>query len=69
MRLSDFARLSPLAEGKVAVQSTSVRAVSVLHRVKRQSARDIVVESDLELIAAGKATLRLAGSRVRGSRH
>ncbi len=55
VRLSDFDRLSRLAQGKASVQSTSVRAVSVLHRVKRKSARDVVVESELELIAAGKA--------------
>jgi hypothetical protein len=55
LRLSDFERLSRMAEAKVATESTSVRAVSVLHRVKKKSARDVVVDSELELIAAGQA--------------
>jgi len=55
LRLADFARLSWLAEGAVAPPFQSVRAISALHRVARNSARDIVVDSEIELVASGRA--------------
>ncbi|HKI17761.1 MAG TPA: hypothetical protein VKA15_07760, partial [Isosphaeraceae bacterium] len=53
LRLDDYARLNRLAEAEVAPSSSSVRAVSALHRVLRKSAQDIVVETELELAAFG----------------
>ncbi len=69
VRLSDFDRLSRLAEAKAPATWTSVRAVSALHRVRTKSAQNVVVESELELIAAGRAPFQLADSRIAGSRH
>jgi hypothetical protein len=54
LRLSDFDRLTRLATVKAPVATRSVRAVAVLHRVTRKSARDVVVESEFDLIAAGE---------------
>jgi hypothetical protein len=53
LRLADFVRLSRLAEGAGAPPFGSVRAVSALHRVARNGPRDIVIDSEFELVAFG----------------
>jgi len=55
LRLADFRRLARWAKDEVTPPLTSVRAVSALHRVARKSARDIVVDSEIELVASGRA--------------
>jgi len=55
LRLGDFTRLSRLAEGEVSPPVTSVRAVSALHRIARKTEEDIVVDSEIELVASGRA--------------
>ena len=53
LRLDDYTRLSRSAEAGVEPPSSSLRAVSAVHRVFRKSAQDIVVETELELVAVG----------------
>ncbi len=55
LRLADFGRLTRWADGEVSPASGSVRAVSASHRVARKSALDIVVDSEIELVAFGRA--------------
>jgi hypothetical protein len=54
LRLTDFNRLSRLAVNGPSPPST-VTAVSAVHRVARVSAQEIIVESQLELAARGRA--------------
>ncbi len=53
LRLDDYTRLSRSAEAGVEPPSSSLRAVSAVHRVLRKSAQDVVVETELELVAFG----------------
>jgi hypothetical protein len=55
LRLADFNRLSRMAESDDASPASVVRAVGALHRVTRQSGVDVVVESEIELTASGRA--------------
>jgi hypothetical protein len=53
LRLADFERLTQLARSGASTPRSSVRAISLLHRVLRRNAGNIVVESELELVAVG----------------
>ena len=55
LRLADFTRLVRLAEAGVAPPPHSVRTVKATHHVRPRHARDVVVETELELVAAGQA--------------
>ncbi len=57
LRLSDFNRLERLARDATRrpPEPSLVRAVSALHRIARESARNIVVESEYELIVSGRS--------------
>ncbi len=54
LRLSDFNRLSRLAVNGPSPPST-VTAVSAVHRVARIAAQEIIVESQFDLVARGRA--------------
>ena len=54
LSLVDFSRLSRLAVEDVAPPFASVRALSAVHRVKRENGPNIVVESEFELMASGE---------------
>jgi hypothetical protein len=55
IRLVDFTRLTHLAESEAAPPGSWVRAVGAVHRVARKSASDVGVESEIELLASGRA--------------
>ncbi len=55
LRLADFTRLKLLAESEAPRPGSLVRAVGAVHRVDRKSAFDVVVESEIELTASGRA--------------
>ncbi len=67
LRLADFNRLSRLAEAEAVAPRGSVRAVWASHRVRRKTGREVVVETELRLVAAGQApwTWRLPVSGAR----
>jgi hypothetical protein len=54
LRLADFIRLSRWASRDIPAPVKSVRAVSAVHRVSRKSANDIVVDSEMDLVAVGQ---------------
>jgi hypothetical protein len=54
LRLADFKRLTRLAVGEPSNPAT-VTAVSASHRVERADAQSIIVESQFELVARGRA--------------
>jgi hypothetical protein len=54
LRLADFQMLVRLAASASVPAGSSVRVVSASHRVSRKSAGDIVVESELDLLATGQ---------------
>ena len=56
LRLTDFNRLSRLAEIEEETEPAEVRAVSAVHHVRRRTGREVVVETELVLFASGKAT-------------
>jgi hypothetical protein len=57
LRLSDFNRLERLARdaSQLAPAPSAVRALSASHRIVRENARNIRVESEYELIAPGRS--------------
>ena len=55
LRLADFTRLKLLAASEAPRPGSWVRAVGALHRVARKNAFDVVVESEIELTASGRA--------------
>ena len=55
LRLADFRRLTEMAEADLAAPPASVRAVSVVHHVRPKAGRDVVVETELKLVASGHA--------------
>jgi hypothetical protein len=54
LRLADFARLSRWAASAGAPAANFVRAASARHRVERRSGQNILVESEIELVAWGQ---------------
>jgi hypothetical protein len=55
LRLADFNRLSLLADSNVPRAASLVRAKSALHRVTRKTDFEVVVDSEIDLIANGRA--------------
>ncbi len=55
LRLADYNRLKLLAEIDSVQPGSWVRAVGAVHRVARKSAFDVDVESEIELVASGRA--------------
>jgi len=57
IRLSDFDRLDRMSRDRAlrAPEPSIVRAVSASHRIARESARVVVVESEFELIVSGRS--------------
>jgi hypothetical protein len=55
LRLADYQRLVRLSQSSEPAPMSSVRAISALHRIARQDAKTVVVESEFELLAAGRA--------------
>ena len=55
IRLADYTRLKLLAQSEAPRAGSWVRAVEAVHRVARKSAADVVVESEIELLAIGWA--------------
>ena len=53
LRLTDFDRLSRLAEAQAAAPLHSLRAVSAVHHIGRRIGRSVVVQTELEIIARG----------------
>jgi hypothetical protein len=54
LRLADFTRLSRRASSGVGRAESLVRAVSAVHRVARRTVTDIVVDTEMELVAVGQ---------------
>jgi hypothetical protein len=54
LRLTDYNRLSRLAEAVAVAPPHSLRAVSALHHIGRRSGRTVVVETELEIVARGQ---------------
>ena len=55
IRLADYTRLKLLADSEAPRAGSWVRAVGAVHRVARKSDHDVVVESEIELLAIGRA--------------
>jgi hypothetical protein len=58
LRLADYERLAQLAHPKKSSVVSSVRAVRALHRIVRENAQNVLVESELELVASGRGPFR-----------
>jgi hypothetical protein len=55
LRLEDFHRLTRRRTGEVTATTTTVTAISATHRVARRDEREILLETELELVARGRA--------------
>ena len=55
IRLADFKRLSLMAQREGPRPASVIRAVDAFHRVTRKGVLDVVVESEIELAATGRA--------------
>ena len=67
LRFADFARLKRMAESEVPQVNSSVRAIGTIHRVIWKSALEVIVESEIELVAVGRGPFvwRLPVSQAR----
>ncbi len=67
LRLADFTRLKRMAESELPEVNSSVRAIGTIHRVIWKSPLEVVVDSEIELVAVGRAPFvwRLPVSQAR----
>jgi hypothetical protein len=55
LRLADFDRLTRLAEAEEVAPRSCLRAVRAVHHIRRKTGREVVVETELVLVASGQS--------------